>query len=248
MFLNIFKSKASSEAKLFYSTDIHCHIMPGVDHGAQTVEDSLALIEAQQKWGINQIILTSHVTEATFENNPTTLAEGYRRLTDALKESSAQVKTAYSAEYRLDSLFREQLGKGEIIPMPDNYLLVENPYVQEPLGLDQQLFELRVKGYKVIMAHPERFPYYQDERQRYERLHSQENLFQVNLLSLAGYFGKEAKKTAEWMAKNGMVDFLGSDIHHLHHVEAIDEYLRSADYRKMLPYLEKTVKNDIFKL
>ena len=249
MLFNFFKSSASNAApELFYKTDIHCHIMPGVDHGAATTEDSLQLIESQQGWGIEQIILTSHVTESTFENNPETLADGFERLTKAVAEAGNPIKLAYSAEYRIDSLFMEQLENNRIVPMPDNYLLVENSFIQEPIGLDRLLFDLKVKGFKTIMAHPERFPYYHESLRRYEVLHDAGNLFQINLLSLAGYFGKETKKVAEWMVKNGMVDFLGSDIHHMRHVNAINKYLKSSDYRKLRPLMEKTVKNDIFKL
>lgn len=246
MLFNFFKSKGNSESRLFYRTEIHCHIMPGVDHGASTVNDSLELIEAERRWGIDRFILTSHVTEDTFENNPETLAEGFARLKEGVDKVEMPVRMAYSAEYRLDTLFMEQLRQNRIVPMPGNYLLVENSYIQEPMGLDNLLFDLKVKGYKVIMAHPERFPYYHGNASRYEQLHSAGNLFQVNLLSLAGFFGKDAKKVAEWMAKQGMVDFLGSDVHHMRHVEAIDAYLKSSDYRKLLPYLKKTVKNDIF--
>lgn len=248
MLFNFFKSKNSAESKLFYKTDIHCHIMPGVDHGAQSVDESLELIAAQQRWGIEQIILTSHVTDDTFENNPDTLAEGFRILTEGVKEAGNPIRLAYSAEYRIDTLFTDQLEKGLIVPMPDNYLLLENAFIQEPIGLDRLLFDLKVKGYKVIMAHPERFPYYYGNLDRYKQLHEAGNRFQINLLSLAGFFGKDTKKIAEWIVKNGMADFLGSDMHHLRHAEAIDKYLRSADYRKLLPWLERTVKNDIFKL
>ncbi|MDE6266308.1 MAG: hypothetical protein K2M07_03045 [Muribaculaceae bacterium] len=246
MLFNFFTSKSSADPKLFFHTDVHCHIMPGVDHGAEDVDESLELIAALRKWGIEQIILTSHVTETTFENNPETLAAGFETLSNSIRDTENPVRLAYSAEYRIDPLFMDQLAKGQIIPMPDNYLLVENSYIQEPLGLDRLLFDLKVKGFKVIMAHPERFPYYQESPKRFEELHTAGNLFQVNLLSLAGYFGKTAKKTAEWLAKNGMVDFLGTDVHHIRHVEAIDNYLRSSDYRKHIPLLEKTVKNDIF--
>ena len=246
MLFNFFKSKPSADPKLFYNTEVHCHIMPGVDHGAKTTDDALQLIDAHRKWGIDRFILTSHVTEDTFENNPQTLAEGFDRLTSAVKQTERPVSLAYSAEYRIDPLFMSQLENGQIVAMPGNHLLVENSYIQEPIGLDHLLFDLKVKGYKVIMAHPERFPYYHDTMSRYEELHSAGNLFQINLLSLAGFFGKDVKKVAEWLAKNGIVDFLGSDVHHMRHVAAIDEYLRSSDYRKMVPHLEKTVKNDTF--
>lgn len=244
MFNFFFKKKPAELPELFFHTDIHCHIMPGVDHGAQDESESLTLLEAEQKWGISHIVLTSHVTESTFENNPDTLAAGFARTTEVAKGMQNPVTLAYSAEYRIDSLFTEQLEKGLIIAMPENYLLVENSYMQEPWGLDGLLFDLKIKGYKPIMAHPERFEYYQTNRKRYTALHDAGNFFQVNLLSLAGYHGSGAKKTAEWLVSQGYADFLGTDIHHTAHVEAIDKYLRSKEFRSIMPKLEKTVKND----
>ncbi|MCM1297082.1 MAG: hypothetical protein NC311_16200 [Muribaculaceae bacterium] len=240
----LFGKKQSKPAELFYHTDIHCHIMPGVDHGAGNEEESLALLEAEMRWGITRLVLTSHVTEVTFENNPTTLAEGFRRITDAVKSASLPVELAYSAEYRIDELFMEQFEKGDIVPMPQKYLLVENSYLQEPWGLDNLLFDIKVKGYRPIMAHPERFLYYHDRVERYDELHRAGNLFQINLLSLAGYHGKAEKKMAEKLVEKGYADFLGSDIHHMEHVESIEAYLKSKDYQRMLPMLRTTVKND----
>ena len=244
MFDFLFKKKTAELPELFFHTDIHCHIMPGVDHGSPDVETSLKLIESEQSWGINRIVLTSHVTESTFENTPETLAAGFERLTAAVKEAGNDIKLAYSAEYRIDSLFSEQYAAGKLIKMPGDFLLVENSFIQEPWGLDNLLFDLKINGYKTIMAHPERFPYYYEDKKRYDKLHSAGNYFQVNLLSLSGYHGGDAKKIAEWLVNKGYADFLGTDIHHHSHVEAIDKYLRSKEFKKLMPMLEKTVKND----
>ncbi len=244
MFDFLFKKKVSELPELFFHTDIHCHIMPGVDHGSPDEETSLKLIESEQSWGINRIVLTSHVTESTFENNPETLAAGFERLTKAVKEAENPIKLAYSAEYRIDSLFTEQYKNHQLVKFPDDYLLVENSFIQEPWGLDNLLFDLKINGFKPIMAHPERFMYYHNNKKRYDALHDAGNFFQVNLLSLAGYHGEGPKKIAEWLIEKGYADFLGTDIHNMTHVNAIDDYLRSKDFRKLMPALEKTVKND----
>lgn len=246
MFNFLFGKKAPAEARLFYKTDVHCHIMPGVDHGASDEAESLQLIEAEQRWGIERIILTPHVTETTFENTPETLAAGFDRITRAVSDAANPIRLAYSAEYRIDTLFTEQYENDRLVPMPEKYILVENSYVQEPWDLDKLLFDLRLKGFTPILAHPERFKYYHHKPERYEQLHAA-GFFQINLLSLAGYHGKEEKKVAEKLVAKGYADFLGSDIHHSRHVEAIDAYLRTKDYRRMLPYLEKSVKNDTIK-
>ena len=169
MFDFLFKKKTAELPELFFHTDIHCHIMPGVDHGSPDVETSLKLIESEQSWGINRIVLTSHVTESTFENTPETLAAGFERLTAAVKEAGNDIKLAYSAEYRIDSLFSEQYADGKLIKMPGDFLLVENSFIQEPWGLDNLLFDLKINGYKTIMAHPERFPYYYEDKKRYDK-------------------------------------------------------------------------------
>lgn len=244
MFDFLFKKKTAELPELFFHTDVHCHIMPGVDHGSPDEETSLKLIESEQTWGIERIILTSHVTESTFENNPDTLAAGFKRLTDAVASAGNHIRLAYSAEYRIDALFTEQYKNGMLVKMPGDYLLVENSFIQEPWGLDNLLFDLKINGFKPIMAHPERFGYYYNDKKRYTALHDAGNLFQINLLSLAGYHGADAKKIAEWLVEQGYADFLGTDMHHISHFEAIDKYLRSKDFKKLMPKLEKTVKND----
>lgn len=250
MFDFLFKKNNTEPKKLFYHTDIHCHIMPGVDHGAADAEASLALLDAQKRWGIDRIILTSHVTDGTFENNPDTLSEGFRTLQSALAAAGREndFKLDFSAEYRIDTLFLTQLEKNLIRPFPDGHLLIENSFLQEPIGLDSLIFDLQTKGYSLILAHPERYCYYHNNFKRYKDLHDRGVQFQTNLLSLAGYHSKEVKKIAEKLAKEGLVDFLGSDLHHDRHVQAIDAYLGSRQYAKLEPVLQETVKNDSIRI
>ena len=243
---NFFKKTSSDPKRLFYSTDIHCHIVPGVDDGARTVEDSLQLISKECGWGIKRIFCTPHITEETFENNPSTLSKAFEILKQETDKAQPDIELDYSAEHRLDPYFLSLFEKGDIRPLPNSYILIENSFVQEAWNIDQQVYDLSIKGLKPILAHPERYHYYMINRKRYEELHSAGLLFQVNLLSLAGYYGKEQKQVAEWLIEKNMVDFLGSDMHHMRHAEAIDRYIDGKDYKKHSEALRGRILNDRF--
>ena len=243
---NIFKKK-KQDATLFYTTDVHCHILPGVDHGAQTIEDSLAMLREEKQMGINRVVLTSHVTADTFENTPDTLKPAFELLKQVVSETEdlRGMQLFLSAEYRIDEFWDKQYELGNQIAMPGNYILMENSFHQELLELDNLLFDLRVKGYKPILAHPERYGYYSQRHQRLEQLHNMGIKFQVNLLSLAGYFGQHCRETALWMAKNGMIDMLGSDMHGLDHAKVIKNYINSKEWNKLVPIIHSHIINDL---
>ena len=231
---NLFGSKKKEPLPLFFHTDIHCHIVPGVDDGSPDVNTSLELVERMESWGLKRIIATPHMTQDTFENTPDILDPPLHELQEALARKGSKLDLSRSAEHRIDDFFVEQLEKGLILPFPGNYILVENSFMQEPWNLDQFIFNLKLKGYKPIMAHPERFHYYQINRQRYDELHRAGNLFQINLVTLSGYYGKHAKQTAEYLLEKGYVDFIGTDLHHHGHADSIEAYLATRDYRRLV--------------
>lgn len=243
---NIFHRKKENN-QLFYSTDVHCHILPGVDHGSQNVEQSIEMLRAERDMGITRVILTSHVTAETFENTPDTLRPAFEILKQAVAETEdiSHMKLYLSAEYRMDEFWDKQYTLGNQIAMPGNYILMENSFHQELLGLDELLFDLKVKGYKPILAHPERYIYYAQRKQRLEQLHNTGTKFQVNLLSLAGYFGQHCRETALWLVKHGMVDMLGSDMHGMEHVKVIQDYINSKEWRKLVPQIQGHIINDL---
>lgn len=223
---------------------MHCHLVPGIDDGQKTAEGGAELVAKEQSWGIERIICTPHMTQDTFENTPQTIEPAFQALQKAVKEAGTEVSLGYSAEHRLDSFFFAQLEKEAVIPMPNNFLLVENSFVQEAWDLDNALFNLALKGFRPILAHPERYSYYYDKPQRYEQLHIAGTLFQINLLSLAGYYGKAEKKIAEMLIDKGLVDFVGTDMHNPRHGEAIDAYLGSKDYYRHAKALQGRIFND----
>lgn len=244
-FFDIF-SRRKEPAQLFYDTDVHCHILPGVDHGAQDMSQSLELLHREFDMGIRRVVCTSHVTESSFENTRASLTAAFDLLCDEVKRQQLPIELFLSAEYRIDDYFMREYKADDLVPMPGNWLLIENSFQQELMELDELIFDLQVNGYNLIMAHPERYAYYAHRRERYESLHNAGVKFQVNLLSLAGYFGGSARDTALWLIKNNLVDMLGSDMHYTGHADAIADYLTSKEWRRLSAELEPHIINDSF--
>ncbi len=242
---DFFKKKKAVAETLFFHTDIHCHLVPGIDDGQKVASEAAALVEREKSWGITRILCTPHITQDTFENTPEIISGAFAKLQEAVAERGVEgISLDYSAEHRLDPYFLSELEAGHIRPFPNGYLLVENSFIQEMWNMDQTLFDLAVKGYKPVLAHPERYRYYYGNRQRYKQLHDAGVLFQINVLSLAGYYGKAEKQVAEWLIENNLVDFVGTDMHNERHAQAIDAYIGSKDCRRHAAALTGRILND----
>lgn len=240
--LGIF-SRKKQPIPIWFKTDIHCHILPGIDDGSPDVETSLQLIEGMRNMGIERIIASPHVAAVEFPNTPETLGEAFKTLTDELRARGIEMPVSHSAEYRIDEELGDIIADGRIMPYPDKYVLIENQWIQEPWNLEQTIFDLQIKGYQPMFAHPERFAYYHRNPKRLDELH--EKLpFQINLLSLAGYYGKPVQKMAEMLLKKGYVDFLGTDTHAMRHVEWLTKYLAGKDALRHRELSLPTLKND----
>lgn len=240
-----FLFKKTEPQPLFFSTDIHCHILPGIDDGSPDVDTSVNLIERMQKWGLKRIFASPHVTFGTYANDLGTVTPALESLTGALTAKGNDLQLSHWAEYRIDELLAERLKDPQtMMTMPGGRLLIENSFFQEPWNLEQLVFDLQVKGYRPILAHPERYAYYYNNRSRYRALHDAGLAFQVNVLSLAGNYGHAEKKMAEYLIEQGYVDYLGTDLHRASHADCIDRYLSSRDYLKHRRALEASLKND----
>lgn len=245
MFSLFGRQKNNDDLKLFYRTDIHSHLCPGIDDGVRSTGEAVPLLYGMEQLGIERMIVTPHVVDEIYPNSPDSIASSFALLRDAATAANISIELDYSAEYRIDELLQCRAAENALRPLSGGYLLVENPWIQEPFNLDSVLFELQNRtGLKLILAHPERYAYYANNMRRYMSLRDKGLLFQVNLLSLAGYYGKSVKHIAEWMLDNDIVDFVGSDMHHKGHLEAIKNYIGSKDYRKLMDK-SHLIKNDI---
>ncbi len=245
MLFNFFKRKEKPEPqKLFYSTDIHSHVLPGIDDGSPNTDVSIALLEAMKSWGIDSIIATPHIAEESFENTPQTIKKAYDKLSVRMLDMGVDMNVKFSAEYRIDNRFRKMFEDDELIIIPNDYLLIENSFVQPPIDLKNIIYELQLKDIKPVLAHPERYGYYQRKKEIYEELFESGCEFQINLLSLAGYYGDREKETALWLANKGYISFVGTDLHHFGHVEIINKFLRSKEYPSIAERVAPLIKNN----
>lgn len=241
-----FFNKPKTPATLPFSTDIHCHVIPGVDDGSPDTDTSVQLIERMSVWGIRRIFASPHVTQNTFENTPETIAPALASLKDALAKNGSTIELSNHAEYRLDDFSVSAFNSGNVMTLPGNYIMIENPFVSEAWFIDNTVFDLQVKGMTPILAHPERYSYYFKNRQRYHQLHSAGARFQINLLSLAGSYGKEQREIAEWLISENLVDFVGTDLHNFRHADQIDAYLLTKQAHNHAASLEGRLLNDSF--
>lgn len=192
-------------------TDWHSHILPGVDDGIKTLEDSLEVLDAYEKLGFIKVWLTPHIME-DYPNTPEELRSKYDELKAAWK---GNVEIALAAENMLDSLFEERLDAGDLLPIGNDggHLLVETSYFTPPMDMDSMLEAIMKKGFYPVLAHPERYRYMNEKD--YERLKGMGILFQTNFMSVVGGYGDTARKKAEWLLDHNMVDLTGSDVHRL---------------------------------
>ena len=163
--------KKKTDYKLFYDTEVHCHILPGIDDGSPDVATSVELVKQMKELGIRRIITTSHVTESTFENTPETIQAAYNQLRTALDAEGIEMEIRPSAEYRMDEYFLGQVKENHLLPFPDDYILIENSFFQPYWEIKELIFDLKMKGYTPILAHPERYVYYHKTPKIYKELY-----------------------------------------------------------------------------
>lgn len=201
--------------------DVHSHFIPGIDDGAQTMEDTVTLVSAMRELGYTKVITTPHVMADGFRNTPEIILGG---LEDVRKELSARginMTIEAAAEYYLDHELDKLIKDRRVLTFGDNLLLFELPFLSEPVVLLSVIFEMQTAGYRPVLAHPERYQYWHTDLSMMEKLKERGVLFQLNTVALMGGYGPGVKKAAEKMIDLGWYEFLGSDCHRMDHVEAI---------------------------
>ena len=215
--------------------DIHSHILPGIDDGSPDVDTSLQLLRSLSDAGINKFICTPHIIGDMYRNTPTTINTALDNLKKACRQNGMRTEISAAAEYMLDDYFMELLRKKEpLLTLRKNYILTELSYSASPDNLEQISFEILTNNYQPLMAHPERYFYYHNNYDAYVRLKGLGFLLQVNLLSLAGYYGKHVAKAAKFILENNLADFVGTDLHHVNHLKVLTDVKSVALFEKYL--------------
>lgn len=204
--------------------DIHSHLLPGIDDGAKDLNNSIALIQKMHSYGIKNFITTPHVLGDIYPNSSQIIKEKLNLVQNELvKLGVDDININAAAEYMLDEQFSKRLFNDDILTLKDNFILVEMSYFNAPFNLFEVLFEIQLKGYKPILAHPERYIYYHNDIQNFYKLKKAGCLFQLNLLSLTPQYGKNVQKISSKLLQENMYDFVGTDTHHQNHLELLKE-------------------------
>jgi protein-tyrosine phosphatase len=205
--------------------DLHSHLIPGVDDGVKTMEDALTLIQGLVDLGYKKIITTPHILWDVYPNTPDIIRAGHQEVVEEIRQKAIPVEFFAAAEYLMDEHFEALLDEGKpLLTLKDEMVLVELSFAVAAINLKDILFKIQIRGYQPVLAHPERYLYFGANKGWYDQIRETGCLFQLNLLSLGGYYGKSSRELAQWLIKKKYVDFLGTDLHHERHLS----FLRSS--------------------
>lgn len=215
--------------------DIHSHLLPGIDDGAKNIEETISLMDGLKKIGFSQFITTPHSITGIWDNTPISIAAKLEETNLLVKET----KLKAAAEYMMDSFFFDRIKKEEkLLTLKENYVLVEMSYLNAPIQLYDIIFEIQIQGYKPILAHPERYLFYGNNFDEFNKLKKSGCLFQLNLLSTTGYYGVGVTKIAQKLLDTNLYDFVGSDVHHQKHAKSLSTKVVIKNHTNLVPLME----------
>ncbi|MEL7222210.1 MAG: CpsB/CapC family capsule biosynthesis tyrosine phosphatase [Bacteroidota bacterium] len=242
---NFFKKIPPLSSFNFLGLDLHSHLLPGIDDGAPDIGTSLTLIKELQSMGFERLITTPHIMADLYPNTPEIIQAKLTEVRQALDAAGVKMKIDAAAEYLMDEAFGEKIKAGNLLTLPGKRVLVEMSFISEPPYLGEYLFKLGTAGYKVILAHPERYLFLRNQPQRYQDLKDQGVEMQLNLLSLTGYYGKPTYDNAVALLKGGLIDYLATDLHHERHAQNLERLLQDRKVSKLLNAYKDSFKNKL---
>ena len=228
------KKKEISIDLAWLGTDMHSHLIPGIDDGAKDIATSIQLIKGLENLGYKKLITTPHVLWEIYANTPDIITQGLGELKAAVDKEGLNIELHAAAEYFMDDHFEEELKKKTpLLSISKNMVLVEFSMLTAPFDVQKILFEMQMQGYQPVLAHPERYTYLSRSKNTYEDLKYAGCIFQLNLLSLTGYYGRSVQDLAEFLLKNDYYELAGTDLHHAQHLSALQRLSSSPLYQKL---------------
>lgn len=235
-------TKKEPDILKYLNADTHSHLLPGVDDGVKDFETALSCINEMKRNGINKIYVTPHFQTHRFKNDEDDIKRRFDELRKQINEQIPDIELQLAGEYLIDSGFEERLQTKQLLTINDKYLLVEFSFNQSMLGMEELFFEMQMKGYEVILAHPERYLYLNKDSKLIHNLKEQGVYFQSNIMSFGGFYGSESMKRAYQYVDNGWIDFLGTDIHGRKYRDALADVCQKSKFQKLLK--KKTFLNN----
>jgi protein-tyrosine phosphatase len=232
--LNPISEQKSQNNQPIIQVDMHSHLLPAIDDGSKSIEESLQLIQQLQKMGYRKLITTPHIMSDFYKNTPEIIHTKLKELKKVLEEQQIEIDIEAAAEYYLDEWFIHQIKKGEnLLTFGNKYILFETNFYNKPAQLFEVIFDLQSQGYKPVFAHPERYFYLHNDFKTLEKIAERGVFLQLNLNSLSGYYTKPAQDFAEKMIEQQLVHFVGSDCHSSRHLEALKHTRTKKLYAKL---------------
>ena len=220
---SIFKSKPKLSDLIPEGTiDIHSHLLPGIDDGATDISNTIKLLEGIRKIGFTKCIATPHTLPEIWENTSDGIMETFHTTKNNLEEPLQTMLHHAASEYMINEAFLDRLNSEPLLTIKDNIVLIEMSYMNPPLALKEIIFEIQIKGYQPLLAHPERYLFYHQNTKMYTTLKELDVKFQMNLLSSVGYYGSKVAIAADFLLKENYIDFVGTDVHHMKHIVAFE--------------------------
>jgi tyrosine-protein phosphatase YwqE len=220
--------------------DVHCHLLPGVDDGFPSTEKSLYALKKLEEWGVKKMLLTPHFMKDYPDNNRANIIKEF----EAFKAEAAEacnIELRLAAEYMLDARFMDHFEQGFLtLDQGGNHVLCETSYMMYEPGITEMIYEIMCADYQPVVAHPERYEY--ANKDNYFRWKDKRYKFQLNLLSLGGAYGSAAVAKANYLLKEGLYDYVGSDMHNLSNYERFLPEIRLD--KKNMAALEQLLENN----
>ena len=217
--------------------DIHSHVLPGIDDGAKNINESLELISQMKEMGFSKIIGTPHTYQGLYDNTNESIRDSFNLLKKKLKED---IEIDYASEYMIDGSLLKRIEEKSLLTLKDNYVLVEMNFISSPINLYEIIFQLQLNGYIPVLAHPERYSFLFNNFEEYFKLKRVGCKFQLNLLSVTEYYGKDVMKISSKLLKNNLIDIVGSDIHSQKHIDFFQKKIKI----KQIEKLEKAIESN----
>ena len=215
------KEKFDSLNFSILKTDIHSHLLPGIDDGSPDIKTTINLIREMQKLGFKKLITSPHVMSDFYQNTSEIILSSLNDVRLELEAQSTAIELDAVAEYYIDFEFEQKIGKERFLTFGENYILVELSFIEQPRNLSDIIFKLQLEGYRIVLAHPERYAYYRLED--YKELKNRGVLLQINFLSLIGYYSPQVQKKTEKLIEENLVSFVGTDCHNMSHAQLYEE-------------------------
>lgn len=238
----LFKHKSVKPDLSFLGADMHSHLLPALDDGLKTMDDTIRFIHELHEMGYEKLICTPHIMSDLYPNSPGTILPALEKVRKEVRKQNIPVEIEAAAEYMVDFDMEKKLNENKpLLTFGKKYILIEMSFVAPSPNIEQVIFQLRMKGLQPVMAHPERYNYYHNQVEKYDRFIEMGCLMQLNLLSLSGYYGKPVKAIAEKLLAAGKVDLLGTDMHHENHLNSLKEMASRKEFYEL--FEETDIKN-----